>query len=374
MIVQSPMKRIFAKYSSFIQQTLQDEIENSGVYSSSAILPRNELKGFYGQICYHLGWVDQTFSPVQGYTGKLLRPTLLLLAYEAAGSWGLTSTDEDVIHLHRALPAACAIELFHNFTLMHDDIEDGDRERRYRPTAWAVFGVPHAVNTGDGISCLSHLALFKLLDTGVNPDLVARLGSYFDRAALSVIEGQYLDLHFETLEEVTVPMYLEMITRKTALLMACAAEMGGMLGTEDLGSIEELRQYGLRLGIAFQMRDDLSGIWATQQKSGKMPAGDLMRRKKTLPILHAINHASPQDQTLLRAFYSAREEPTEKQVTQVLSILERTRSRYYCQDAIKEQCELARGALTRLSTATSPIAQEAVASLATLVSYVEEDL
>jgi len=368
------MKRIFAKYSSFIQQTLQDEIENSGVYSSSAVLSRDELKDFYGQIYYHLGWVDQTFSPVQGYTGKLLRPTLLLLAYEATGAWGLASTGEGITHLSRALPAACAIELFHNFTLMHDDIEDGDRERRYRPTAWAVFGVPHAVNTGDGISCLSRLALFKLLDVGVNPDLVARLGSYFDRAALSVIEGQHLDLHFETREEVTIPMYLEMITRKTAQLMACAAEMGGMLGTEDLGSIEELRQYGLRLGIAFQIRDDLSGIWATQQKSGKMPAGDLMRRKKTLPILHAIDHASPQDQTLLRAFYGAREEPTDKQVAQVLSILERTRSRYYCQDAIKEQCELARGALTQLSTAPSPLAQEAVASLVTLVSYVEEDL
>lgn len=371
MIVQPPIQRVFTRYASLIQQALQDTIANAQVHASSLALAKEEFKGFYGQICYHLGWVDQTFAPVQQHTGKLLRPTLLLLAYEAVGAWGLATTSTGTVHLQRALPAACAIELFHNFTLMHDDIEDEDRERRYRPTAWVVFGVPHAVNTGDGISCLSRLTLLKLLDAGVNPDLIAHLGHCFDRTALSVIEGQYLDLSFETQEEVTIPMYLEMITAKTAKLMACATEMGGILGTEDPDAIEGLRQYGLRLGMAFQIRDDLAGIWAAQQESGKTPAGDLVRRKKTLPVLHAIKHASPQDQALLRAIYSTRERPSDEQIAQILSILDRTHSRHYCQCALQEQCELARDALAQVPIAPFPLAQEAATGLTALINYIE---
>jgi geranylgeranyl diphosphate synthase, type I len=281
---------LFTRYVELLQNALQREITRLRKPPSSLVIPG--LDSFYGQMGYHLGWLDAQLLPVQPQTGKLLRPTLLLLAYETAGANGFAFKREEKLHLERALPAAVAIELFHNFTLVHDDIEDGDRERRHRPTAWAVFGTPLALNLGNGLASLSHLTLLTLFDEGVSTDLIARLGLCFDQTALTVIEGQHLDLCFETQEQVTIQHYLEMITRKTAALMACATEMGAMLGCSDESTITALRQFGLHLGTAFQIRDDLLGIWATRAESGKTPAGDVLRRKKTLPVLHAIQNAS----------------------------------------------------------------------------------
>lgn len=372
MSVRVPTTYLFTRYVELLQNALQREVARLRMHSSSLTIP--ELDSFYGQLGYHLGWLDTHFVPVQYHTGKLLRPTLLLLAYEAAGACETTSKREEKTHLDRALPAAVAIELLHNFTLIHDDIEDGDRERRSRPTAWAVFGIPQAINLGDGLASLSRLALFTLLDKGVDADLVARLGYCFDRAALTIIEGQHMDLCFETQEQVTVPHYLEMITRKTAALLASAAEMGARLGCSDEPTITALHQFGWHLGTAFQVRDDLLGIWATRAEAGKMPAGDVLRRKKTLPVLHAIQHASPQDHAWLRTFYAQQEAPRSEQVDQVLSILERTRSREYCQPFLTEQCLLARDALRRVPTPAVPLAQEAMADLETLIEYVAEEL
>jgi geranylgeranyl diphosphate synthase type I len=364
MAIRASTTYLFTRYVELIQNALQREIARMRVLA----LP--ELDSFYGQLGYHLGWLDTQFLPVQHNIGKLLRPTLLLLAYEAAGACETTSKREEKIHLGRALPAAVAIELFHNFTLVHDDIEDRDRERRHRPTAWSVFGIPQAINLGDGLASLSRLALFTLLDEGVDANLVARLGYCFDRATLTVMEGQHMDLCFETQEQVTVPHYLEMITRKTAALLACAAEMGARLGCSDEPTIKALHQFGWHLGTAFQVRDDLLGIWATRAESGKMPAGDVLRRKKTLPVLHAIQHASPQDHAWLRTFYSQQEAPGSEQVDQILSILERTRSREYCQHFLTEHCLLARDALRGVPTPATPLAQEAIADLEALIEYV----
>ncbi len=372
MSVRVPTTYLFTRYVELLQNALQREVARLRMHFSSLAIP--ELDSFYGQLGYHLGWLDAHFVPVQHNTGKLLRPTLLLLAYEAAGACETTSKREEKTHLDRALPAAVAIELLHNFTLIHDDIEDGDRERRSRPTAWAVFGIPQAINLGDGLASLSRLALFTLLDEGVDADLVARLGYCFDRATLTVIEGQHMDLCFETQEQVTVPHCLEMITRKTAALLACAAEMGARLGCSDEPTIKALHQFGWHLGTAFQIRDDLLGIWATRAESGKMPAGDVLRRKKTLPVLHAIQHASPQDHAWLRTFYSQQEAPRSEQVDQVLSILERTRSREYCQHFLTEHCLLAHDALRRVTTPAVPLAQEAIADLGALIEYVSEEL
>jgi geranylgeranyl diphosphate synthase type I len=362
----------FTRYVALLQNTLQREIMRLRKPSSSLVIPG--LDTFYGQMGYHLGWLDAHLLPIQPQTGKLLRPTLLLLAYEAAGANECIFKREEKLHLDRALPAAVAIELFHNFTLVHDDIQDGDRERRHRPTAWAVFGTPLALNLGNGLASLSHLTLLTLFDEGVSTDLIARLGSCFDRTALTVMEGQHLDLCFETQEQVTIQHYLEMITRKTAALMACATEMGAMLGCSDESTITALRQFGLHLGTAFQIRDDLLGIWATRAESGKTPAGDVLRRKKTLPVLHAIQHASPQDHAWLRTFYSQQETPGSEQVGQVLAILEHTRSREYCQRFLTEHCLLARDALSRVPTDNVPLAQEAIADLEALIEYVSKEL
>lgn len=365
---------VLNRYANILQETLRKII---AVFSTHAsILPEicADLETFYGQISYHLGWTDTQFQPLLQNTGKLLRPTLLLLAYEVVGAAGLATTRTGTAHLRRALPAAAAIELLHNFTLMHDDIEDGDVERRHRSTAWAFWWMPFAINTGDGLGSLSRLALLGLLEEGIDASLVACLGRQFDRACLDVIEGQHLDLCFDACQEISIPMYQEMIIRKTSALMECATSLGANLGTDDQRMIDGLRQFGRTLGNAFQLRDDLQGIWASQATAGKTSAGDLYGRKKTLPVLHAFQQACSADRALLQTLYQDKDPLRTEQVAQILAILERTGSKEYCQYYLTAQCQQAHEILTGLPLTQIPVVQEAHADLEALVSYVEEGL
>src|SRR6266496_4181954 len=275
------------RHQTKIQEALQRAVMK--VQSAAISSGAEELQSYYGLIQYHLGWVDANFKPAASNPGKLLRPRLLLLAYEAAGSWGLDTSNSR--YLQRALPAAAAIELTHNFTLIHDDIQDSDAERRHRSTLWKLWGVPQAINTGDGMFALARLTLWNVLEKGVESAIAARLGVALDRACLILAEGQYLDISFEEEQAISVAMYVDMISRKTGALMGCAAEMGARLGTRDQETIERLSSFGKAMGIAFQVRDDLLGVWATTAELGKTPAGDVYRRKKSLPVLHALEHA-----------------------------------------------------------------------------------
>jgi geranylgeranyl diphosphate synthase type I len=168
-------------------------------------------------------------------------------------------------------------------------------------------------------------------------------------------------------------MYLQMITRKTAALMECAAEMGALLGTSEQQVIDRLRQFGLALGVAFQLRDDLLGIWATRTQSGKTPAGDLYRRKKTLPVLYALQQASSQRQAFLRTVYQQKEPLSPQQVARMLEILEQTQSRAFCQQYLAEQCQRAHELLAGMPRVQAPIAQQAFSDLETLLFYIRED-
>lgn len=337
------------------------------------------LQPYYSQIEYHLGWVNADFTPAASHPGKLLRPTLLLLAYEAAGAWGLTNeTDEDEAdiassdHVARALPAAVAIELTHNFTLIHDDIEDGDTERRYRQTLWTLWGIPQAINTGDGLFALARLALWGVLDTGVDSSTAVRLAELLDRTCLTISEGQYLDISFEGHLDISVGMYIDMISRKTAALMRCAAEMGALLGTRDEMTLERLGSFGSAIGIAFQIRDDLLGVWASKAELGKTSAGDIYRRKKSLPILHALEQASESDQQFLRDLYTQEAAITDKQVEAVLAIFARTQTKAYCQSFLAEQCLQAHDALKSVPRSGSSVSTRALRDLEALVRFVED--
>jgi geranylgeranyl diphosphate synthase, type I len=333
-----------------------------------------DMPGFYGQMRYHLGWVDADYAPVAANPGKLLRPTLLLLAYEAAGAHGMTDRDGDspgsADYLARALPAAAALELTHNFTLIHDDIEDGDAERRHRATLWRLKGIPQAINTGDGMFALARLALWGVLEQGVEAAIAARLGAALDRACLVIAEGQYLDISFEERPSVSSALYVDMIRRKTAALMACAAEMGGLLGTHDEETIRKLRNFGEAMGIAFQVRDDMLGVWASSEESGKTPAGDIYRRKKSLPILHALEHASPADQRLLAQYYTQTEPLAEAQAGDILAIFARTETHACCRAFLVEQGKLAHAALASVPRAHNAIAARALRDMEMLVAYV----
>lgn len=331
-----------------------------------------QLQPYYGQMEYHLGWVNADFSPATGFTGKLLRPTLLLLAYEAAGAWGLADEiDAHTDYLRRAMPAAVAIELTHNFTLAHDDIQDSDTERHHRTTLWKLWGIPQAINAGDGLFALSRLALWGVLDEGVETSIAVRLGELLDRTCLIVSEGQYLDLSFEGHQDISLAMYVDMISRKTAALMSCAAEMGALLATRDQDTIDRLRSFGLAIGIAFQVRDDLLGVWASKAELGKTSAGDIYRRKKSWPILHALEHARERDQHILHTIYEQEAPITGEQVETVLTIFARTQSKIYCQKFLAEQCLLAHEALLSVPRNESAVAIRALADLTALIHFIE---
>lgn len=331
------------------------------------------LAPYYGQMHYHLGWVDTNFSPTINNPGKLLRPTLLLLSYEAAGAWGLiTEATPDAAYLRRALPAAAAVELTHNFTLIHDDIEDGDAERRHRPTLWKLWGIPQAVNTGDGMFALSRLILWRVLDEGVSGIVAAQLGAALDRACLVLSEGQYLDISFEQRLDISVAMYVDMIRRKTGALMGSAAEMGALLGTSDPETIERLRRFGWAMGVAFQVRDDLLGVWATTEELGKTTEGDLYRRKKSLPILHALEHASESDRSFLYDVYQQEAPLTQQQVEDILAVFARTQTKAYCRDFLRQQCHLAYEALASVPHQANSVSTRALDDMKTLVHFVEE--
>ena len=268
--------------------------------------------GVYEMVRYHLG-LDGDDGP----RGKRMRPLLGLLAYASiAGD-------------HRAaLPGAAAVELGHNFSLVHDDIEDGDVERRHRATLWTLHGVPQAINTGDLIFSLSRVALHRLTDLGFSDAKVLRLMRLYDETCVLLCEGQYLDIATSASDEaMSVELYFDMIGRKTAALISASIEAGALLATDDESVIEHYRRFGWSLGLAFQVNDDLLGIWGQQQATGKEPT-DVARHKKTLPVLYALEHGSPEDRSRLAELY-ARTDPTAGEVAEIVAILERAGAREY---------------------------------------------
>jgi geranylgeranyl diphosphate synthase type I len=349
-----------------------------------AFLPQNMPSGeevndetlfkLYGQMQYHLGWLDQQLRPTNGHPGKLLRPTLLLLSYELA--WAVAQPPGmhlPTLSLRPALPAAASVELAHNFTLLHDDIEDGDVERRHRPTVWSVWGIPQAILVGDALFALARLHLWKVLDAGVAPATALHLAKLFDTALLQLTEGQHLDMAFEQQQQVSLTSYEEMISRKTATLMRYAVEMGATLGTHDQKTIDELARFGHALGLAFQIRDDMLGVWATEAELGKLPAGDIYRRKKSLPILHALQHAQTDDQHVLINIYHQDEPITQEQVLEIQAIFARTQTREYCTRFLARQCQQARLALAQVATTHNPLnppATRARTDLEALIDFI----
>lgn len=331
------------------------------------------LLKLYGQMRYHFGWVDQQFRPADGHPGKLLRPTLLLLSYELA--WAQEqppSTDPSLLSLRPALPAAASIELAHNFTLLHDDIQDGDVERRHRPTVWSVWGVPQAILVGDALLTMAHLHLWSVLDEGVSSTNALRMAKLFDTALLRLTEGQHLDMSFEQLQQISLLSYEEMISRKTATLMRCATEMGATLGTCNQEIIEGLACFGYALGLAFQVRDDMLGVWATEAELGKLPTGDIYRRKKSLPILHAFQYAQADDQQAMAKIYTQDAPITREQAQEVLTIFTRTQTREHCAQFLARQCQQARLALAEIATSHNELAIRARTDLEALIDFVEQ--
>ncbi len=338
---------VLPEYRELIAEGLRAAVTAISAHGAQDEAVAGPLEEFYGQIEYHLGWRRPDLTPAASYApGKLLRPTLVLLAYELAASQaGLTHESDRMDRLRCITPAAVTIELVHNFSLIHDDIEDGDEERRHRATLWRLWGIPQAINTGDGLFALARMGLWQLSGSGIDASLVLHMAHLLDQTCVELCEGQFLDMRYEGRSDISAEMYLDMIGRKTAALMSCATEFGACLGAPDDADLQtHFARFGRALGIAFQLRDDLLGIWEAEQL-GKTNAGDLRRKKMSLPVIHALQAAGPTDRaTLLRIMTGADPVP-EEDIGEALAILDRSGARVRIATALAEQGAIARASL-----------------------------
>ena len=243
---------------------------------------------FGGMLEYHLGWRDaqlQVLDPPAG-AGKKLRPALVLLVCEAVSG-----------SIEPARPAAVAIELIHNFSLVHDDIQDRGELRRHRPALWTLWGAEQAINAGDALFALAQLVLVR-----DGSSLAARLATELNTTALLLSEGQFLDIDLQQGDTpVTLQAYEAMIARKTGVLFASACRLGAMAGGASTEATEAFAAYGLELGLAFQEQDDLLGVWGRSAETGKPDAADIIERKRGLPAAMALS--LPDAPEWLRAAY-----------------------------------------------------------------------
>ena len=276
---------------------------------------------------YHMGWVGVEGAPSSGATGKALRPTLCLFSCDAVG--GVAA---------QAMPVALALELIHNFSLIHDDIQDGDRERHHRPTVWVQWGVPAALVAGNAMRVLADSALHGLLQRDVALPTALHAQSTLTQRYLEMIEGQYLDLSFESRTDVTPDEYLTMVAKKTGALLEAAIHLGALLGTQDAGQVEALRRCGRLLGLAFQARDDVLGVWGEAGMTGKAVGADIRRKKKSLPVVHAFHQAGDAARKRLTELYR-QDALDDNAVDAVLDVMEELGSREFSQQVAEEKAQ-----------------------------------
>jgi geranylgeranyl diphosphate synthase type I len=282
----------------------------------------HSLATYYGMMRYHLGWVGESFQSLEAKTGKRLRPTLCLLSCQAAGGDPLL-----------AMPAACSVELVHNFSLVHDDIQDGSHFRRGRRAVWDLWGVDHGINVGDSLFVLARLALHRLENGGVPLPRCQAATLALDKACLALCEGQFFDMTFEHRLDVDLDQYLWMIRHKTAALLAASAQLGAMVATGDKELVDLYFHFGEHLGMAFQIQDDILGTWGDEQVTGKSAATDIRDKKKTLPVVHVLNHPDERHSAWKLADLYAQEGPLDEcAIDAVLAILERTGARRYAEE------------------------------------------
>ncbi|HID34112.1 MAG TPA: polyprenyl synthetase family protein [Anaerolineae bacterium] len=306
------------------------------------------LRPMYGMMRYHLGWENRLGEPEDAPKGKRLRPLLTLMTAQAAGG-----------DPAQALPAAAAVELIHNFSLIHDDIEDRSSTRRHRPTLWTWVGESQAINAGDAMFVLAHLALLRLRKRHLPASRILDAMQTLDDTCLRLTQGQFLDMDFETRTNVTLDEYMTMIAGKTAALIAASSALGAIIaGAADVASYQA---FGHALGLSFQIEDDILGIWGEEAVTGKSATGDILTRKKTLPVLYALAQTEPEADAL-RTFYTRPAPLTPEDLPAILALLDALGARDFAEAQGRAYAEAALDALA--ATQGDP---DAVAMLAGLV-------
>jgi geranylgeranyl diphosphate synthase type II len=239
--------------------------------------------------------------------GKRIRPTLLMLSCEAFGG-----------NAQDALPAAAAVEMFHNFTLLHDDIMDNASVRRGKPSVAAEWGNNVAILSGDAMMIYSYRLLSQ-----VPAHLLPRVMEIFTTIALQVCEGQQYDMDFETRQKVSVVEYMNMIELKTSVLLAGAASIGAVLGGASDADSRKIYRYALELGLAFQLQDDLLDSYGREEELGKKIGGDILEGKKTCLMLNAMSRSTEADREILRSTHLDESLSPEQKIARVKEVYDR---------------------------------------------------
>ncbi|HDL85323.1 MAG TPA: polyprenyl synthetase family protein [Candidatus Acetothermia bacterium] len=279
----------------------------------------------YPILRYHVGLCDENGRAVKAL-GKMLRPSLLLFTTQELGG-----------DLDRAIPAAIALELVHNFSLIHDDIQDHDEIRRGRATVWKLIGISQAINAGD---LMYSIAIKNALLSGVGA-----AGSIVD-AARAMIEGQGLDLTFEE-RWVDAQSYIDMIDKKTGALIRCAFRTAGIIARVDRAVIDVLTSLGVELGRAFQIRDDLLGVWGNGDVTGKPQGSDIRRKKKSFPVALARKRSGEEGRSLLERVYT-QERISDRDVADVIALMDSLNVKKSGEEAVEQHLKEAREYLERL--------------------------
>ena len=295
----------------------------------------------------HLAQIQLPEEPSQLYApiiysmsggGKRIRPTLLMLVCEAFGG-----------SLEDALPAASAVEMFHNFTLLHDDIMDNAEVRRGKPSVYARWGENVAILSGDAMMIYA----YRLL-SGSPADKLPRILDIFTTMALQVCEGQQYDMDFEHLQKVSVVEYMNMIELKTSVLLAGSAMIGAVLGNASENDCRKIYRYALELGLAFQQQDDLLDSYGTIEELGKRIGGDILEGKKTCLMLNAMSRATEEDRDILRSTHLDATLSDDEKIARVKEVYDR----YDIQRTIQQQITLRfERALSILDTLEIPAEQ-----------------
>lgn len=308
--------RVLTKYRSEISEEIRSVVDGRS-------LP------LYDMMRYHLGITDEQGFRLRDGNGKAIRPALCIFSCEAMGG-----------SYQSALPIAAAVELVHNFSLIHDDIQDNDRERRHKPTVWAIWGKPQAINAGTAMHILANSALLRLQDCRIPSSKILQINRRLDEITLDLIEGQYLDISFETRFNITKTDYFAMIEKKTGALLSGAMELGATIGTDNESLIKSFRDIGLNLGMAFQIKDDILGVWGNRDETGKLTGSDIRRRKKSFPVVYALSNMNSDFSKEIIDIYK-KDDIDNIDINRVLEIFEKTSVRSEGQQLVAKYCDAA---------------------------------
>lgn len=278
----------------------------------------------------------ELYEPIaytMGQGGKRLRPVLTLLACNLFGG-----------DVKQAAYPALAVEVFHNFTLVHDDIMDKAPLRRGMDTVFKKWNADIAILSGDTMFAMAYQYALK-----TEPAFVPDILRVFSKAAIEVCEGQQMDMNFETQQEVKIADYLEMIRLKTAVLLGAALEIGAIVGKASELDIVNIYEFGVNLGIAFQLKDDLLDVFGNQKEFGKMSGGDIAANKKTYLYLKALELANPQQHAELTKYYSTNDMPVEGKIAAVRRIFNALQIEDQVSTIMERYFDAALSALSRIN-------------------------